>query len=762
MSRVLSIGVLSQPLVEDVARTLTLEYQAAADLKGYTYLGDYNTLYAKYQELILNGKIETDIYLVSPKYACKMSGDDMLNCLSLVKILGEYPEFEAIATITGSSVKYNSDYFRFDRGQLHCPLVRNYNKSSFRVKYTGSIDAGAPTNNPLVWGFDANIPVYLRKASETQLRWLYYNQANTLLAPNRTETLNMTNVHTVEEVFTRNGDTTSHAVFYNGSPLGSNPFVKTGMDGLINGMSIRIARPITSPALLNIYEFEIEFPDYKTPNALLEDYKAAVLADGGTLNNEERTYNIFANEVHNDAIFLVAESGGVQKDGDNLVAKWYDFKKNYTATSSGSNRPLFSLAQRGTKDAIYFNSQKWLQTNHHFQQLRDGFTMAFWVNSEVHEAGFSGAFTGFNSTGGTRGRALFRTTQDRLYMQFVDTTGTNVLVTISTSIQLIGTGWNFMVLTYVKATKTISFYLNGIFEGSKVMDNELATATPSINMYIGTGAITTHALMGYMDYFAIWDRELSQTEINYLYSEYPKYQVIDALVQEYQAAATAKGYDYVGDYDALYEKYEELVNTDKLTGKSYIVSTDYAYKLDGTDITAMLSLTKDGEEYNEIIQTTNAPILEDGYAVISKAGLAGTRGLTGFELNYNQDSFYIEIEGEMFYNSAIFYWLSASSANGSTRQLINTNNRQYTISYNEGGTSVGSNSGNDYYQTDGSYVYRTEYVRDGNSCLVRLLRNGVLIYSHSRTWDGLTNMNYFMTGAASVTFKAKRIEVAKL
>lgn len=237
---------------------------------------------------------------------------------------------------------------------------------------------------------------------------------------------------------------------------------------------------------------------------------------------------------------------------------------------------------------------------------------------------------------------------------------------------------------------------------------------------------------------------------------------IQVLVDEYQAAATAKGYDYLGDEGAIYAKYEELVLNNTLNTNRTVIGSEYALKTVADEIQSALSLVKIDGEYPEILKVTTGAIFEDGIMMFSKVGSVGSRGLI-INMDYGSASFFTELEGEMYYNSGIVYFLQPTGGiSGSARLLINTSNRQYSITYNQDGTSSGNNTGNNYFLTTGSAIYRTEYVRTGDSVVVRVLRNGVLINTFNRTWNGLIDAPYALLSSAGVTMKLKRFEIGIL
>lgn len=246
--------VLTGSAPADPIQVLVDEYQAAATAKGYDYLGDYSALYSKYEELILSDKLTEHIYMTSPKYACKINSGNVTHCLSLIKINGDYPEFVSIGT-----VGYNAEYFRFERTQMYCTLSQDYNKSSFRIKYKGSIDIESSINTR-IWTFTKTSlqPVYYRILSNIQCRWAFYNNTGALLPATRSLNHTTDDNHTSEQFYMRTGDTGLMTVYKNGILQGISNYPIANWDTLINGEGIRIAGSFTAIANININEFEIE------------------------------------------------------------------------------------------------------------------------------------------------------------------------------------------------------------------------------------------------------------------------------------------------------------------------------------------------------------------------------------------------------------------------------------------------------------------------------------------------------------------------
>lgn len=246
--------VLTASAPADPIQVLVDEYQSAAAAKGYDYLGDDTALYAKYEELVLANKLTEHIYMASPKYACKINSGNVTHGLSLIKINGDYPEFVSIG-----AVSYNSEYFRFKRTQMYCTFLQDYDRSSIRIKYKGSVDIESSINTR-IWSFTKTSlrPVYYRKLSDTQCRWAFYNNAGSLLPSTRSLNHTTDDNHISEQFYMRTGNAGLMSVYKDGTLIGTDDFPIENWDTLINGEGIRIAGSFTAIANININEFEIE------------------------------------------------------------------------------------------------------------------------------------------------------------------------------------------------------------------------------------------------------------------------------------------------------------------------------------------------------------------------------------------------------------------------------------------------------------------------------------------------------------------------
>lgn len=211
---------------------------------------------------------------------------------------------------------------------------------------------------------------------------------------------------------------------------------------------------------------------------------------------------------------------------------------------------------------------------------------------------------------------------------------------------------------------------------------------------------------------------------------------IQELVNDYKAAATAKGYDYLGDDTVLYEKYEQLVFSGDITLRKWYLNGRFAHIKDVNNvIQKVLSIVKIDGDYPEWLTLSSGAKYDNGK--IDFTWTTGTRGLYIPISGLAKKPLQMDLVGELYQYTTNHLYQTTSSPLTFRQQVFGSGlNRLSMQTYSDTDVLTAAASGNDYFVT-GEQHYRTRLERSGDTCVVRAYRNNMTtaFWSASRTWN---------------------------
>lgn len=217
----------------------------------------------------------------------------------------------------------------------------------------------------------------------------------------------------------------------------------------------------------------------------------------GTANIEIRFLNDYddsSTKIYIDAVQATQDVSGViplhlpYADGDFPGASWSGTEHN-------------SYSEIDEVDLYYPNIE--------FPESAGSISM--WVNTTIDLDTDNNLLQYFFSYGGSSaGWAAYISSSQYLYM-YVGGAGISYALNGTNFPQF---GWNHLVFTWNKAATTFKMYLNGVQVGSTGTYGTITTGTT--NLYVGNYSTSTQ-IEGYIDDFALINRELSLAEIQQIY-----------------------------------------------------------------------------------------------------------------------------------------------------------------------------------------------------------------------------------------------------
>jgi len=149
--------------------------------------------------------------------------------------------------------------------------------------------------------------------------------------------------------------------------------------------------------------------------------------------------------------------------------------------------------------------------------------------------------------------------------------------------------WHHIVVTYDNATETFKIYIDGVEHAKQTYPGFGTIGTNTKYLFLGTYRAIAYWFQGTMDELAIWNRALTQTEVDSLYNNGQSNEVTGNLTSGLQAYFKMEN----NWNDISGNGYNALDSTASFTTDA--LRDDYAGIFDGTD---------DGVEYPNYLSTT--------------------------------------------------------------------------------------------------------------------------------------------------------------
>jgi len=221
-----------------------------------------------------------------------------------------------------------------------------------------------------------------------------------------------------------------------------------------------------------------------------------------------------------------------------LQYKCNDDAANCTITNDGTsltdgtaatNTSVMSITGKvNDAFAMLTSSNRYINTNLNFEDtFQDSFTIATWVKPNSSTPSTTQFFCGTQATAGGKNRATVGyTTGGKVFADYGD--NANYTAAVANSATWTGTPpWTHIVATFDE-TNGIKIAINGSFitlDGTNDGDMSsiaMANFSNTQDFYIGTwnnrGSVGSSKYSGYIDVVGIFDKELSQSEIDFLYN----------------------------------------------------------------------------------------------------------------------------------------------------------------------------------------------------------------------------------------------------
>ena len=194
------------------------------------------------------------------------------------------------------------------------------------------------------------------------------------------------------------------------------------------------------------------------------------------------------------------------------VALWH-FEGNANDTSGDGNNGTVSGATQvagkvGSNAYSFDGISDYIDVGSNFAYTTEDFSFSFWVQEGASQSGFVNIF---GNQSGYKGFCLETSTSSGHSYRIVTGDGS---WTFGSAVALTPGAWTHFVIT--RSGSTISIYKNGVLA---VSDNSFPTTitAATIPMYLGANQSFGNYWQGILDEFAIWERTLSDLEINNLY-----------------------------------------------------------------------------------------------------------------------------------------------------------------------------------------------------------------------------------------------------
>lgn len=174
--------------------------------------------------------------------------------------------------------------------------------------------------------------------------------------------------------------------------------------------------------------------------------------------------------------------------------------------------------------------------------LNSDFTFSFWFKPESLPGGYGYCLLGkYSSSGNNRSYVLtiYDNAGSDTFSLMISPNGTTTGATVQEKVIDISAGtWYYFTITYILATGTAEFFLNGSSQGT--------VGSGATSIYNGTASFTigyflspvTFPYDGMIDEFGVWNRVLDSDEVTALYNEgrglsYPFTQLISPFPSHY-------------------------------------------------------------------------------------------------------------------------------------------------------------------------------------------------------------------------------------
>ena len=194
------------------------------------------------------------------------------------------------------------------------------------------------------------------------------------------------------------------------------------------------------------------------------------------------------------------------------VALWH-FEGNANDTSGDGNNGTVSGATQvagkvGSNAYSFDGISDYIDVGSNFAYTTEDFSFSFWVQEGASQSGFVNIF---GNQSGYKGFCLETSTSSGHSYRIVTGDGS---WTFGSAVALTPGAWTHFVIT--RSGSTISIYKNGVLAVSDSSFPTTITAA-TIPMWLGANQSSGRYWQGILDEFAIWERTLSDLEINNLY-----------------------------------------------------------------------------------------------------------------------------------------------------------------------------------------------------------------------------------------------------
>lgn len=177
----------------------------------------------------------------------------------------------------------------------------------------------------------------------------------------------------------------------------------------------------------------------------------------------------------------------------------------------------------------------------------DPFSVSLWVKTVQSTTGYMVAKGG--GTAPARGWSA-RITLGKVYLNLINTAGTNHLQARTTSVTINDGGWHHICITYSgnSSTSGVTIYVDDVSAALTSVVNSLsATTLSTASATIGSREGGDSPYGGNIDEVTIWDKELSDAEVSEIWNN-----GTPTLSTLHTAVASLVGYWKMGDDDDTY------------------------------------------------------------------------------------------------------------------------------------------------------------------------------------------------------------------